>query len=75
MLELREYCGRDGRYLFGKWFDRLSSEAARRVTTALYRMRLGNLSNVKGVDGGVFECRIDFGPGYVCTSAKTARRS
>ena len=24
----------------------------------------GNLSNVKGVGAGVFECRIDFGPGY-----------
>jgi putative addiction module killer protein len=64
MLELREYRGRDGRYLFGEWFDRLNSEAARRVTTALYRLGLGNFSNVKGVGSGVFEYRIDFGPGY-----------
>ena len=34
------------------------------MTTALYRLALGNFSNVKGVGGGVFECRIDFGPGY-----------
>jgi putative addiction module killer protein len=45
-------------------FDRLNSDAARRVTTALYRLGLGNFSNVTGVGGGVFECRIDFGPGY-----------
>jgi len=64
MLELREYRGRDGRCLLGEWFDRLNSEAARRVTTALYRLGLGNFSNVKGVGSGVFECRIDFGPGY-----------
>ena len=32
--------------------------------TALYRLGLGNFSNVKGVGSGVFECRIDFGPGY-----------
>jgi len=62
MIEIREYLGPDGRNLFGVWFDRLNSEAARRVTTALYQLRLGNFSNVKGVGGGVFECRIDFGP-------------
>jgi putative addiction module killer protein len=28
------------------------------------RLRDGNLSNVKGVGGGVLEYRIDFGPGY-----------
>ena len=27
-------------------------------------MGLGNFSNVKGVGSGVYECRIDFGPGY-----------
>ena len=35
-----------------------------RATTALYRMEMGNLSNARGVDGGVLEYRIDFGPGY-----------
>jgi putative addiction module killer protein len=34
------------------------------VTTAVRRLELGNLSNVKEVGGGVFEYRIDFGPGY-----------
>jgi len=64
MIQIREYLGTDDRNYFGRWFDRLNSEAARRVTTALYRLALGNLSNVKGVGGGVFEYRIDFGPGY-----------
>ena len=31
---------------------------------ALRRLELGNVSNVKGVGAGVFEHRIDFGPGY-----------
>jgi putative addiction module killer protein len=64
MIEILESLGRDGRNLFGEWFDRLNSDAARRVTTALYRLGLGNFSNVKSVGGGVFEYRIDFGPGY-----------
>ena len=28
------------------------------------RLELGNFSNVKGVGSGVFEYRVDFGPGY-----------
>jgi len=34
------------------------------VATAVIRMQHGNLSNTKGVGRGVFEARIDFGPGY-----------
>lgn len=34
------------------------------MTTALYRMEQGNVSNVKAVGQGVAEYRIDFGPGY-----------
>ena len=34
------------------------------VATAVHRMEQGNFSNVKGVGAGVYEYRIDFGPGY-----------
>ena len=34
------------------------------MTTTLIRMEQGNLSGVKGAGGGIFESRIDFGPGY-----------
>ncbi len=64
VIDVREYLGKDGRSPFGEWFDGLANEAARRVSTALYRLGLGNLSNVKGVGSGVFEYRIDSGPGY-----------
>ena len=53
-----------GRSAFSRWFDTLNAEAAAKVTTALYRIGQGNFSNVGGVGGGVFEYRIDFGPGY-----------
>jgi putative addiction module killer protein len=46
------------------WFKTLKAREAARVTTALYRIEQGNFSNVKGVGSGVFEHRIDFGPGY-----------
>ncbi len=31
---------------------------------AIYRLAQGNFSNVKGVGAGVFEYRVEFGPGY-----------
>jgi len=58
------YIDATGRSTFTRWFETLNAEAAARVTTALYRMGQGNFSNVEGVGGGVFEYRIDFGPGY-----------
>jgi putative addiction module killer protein len=61
---VREYLDSSGRSPFARWFDGLNAPAAARVTTALTRMEGGNFSNVKGVGAGVFECRIDFGPGY-----------
>ncbi len=63
MVEIRKYSDQNHRSPFGEWFRGLNSEAARKVT-ALYRMGLGNFSNVKSVGGGVLEYKIDFGPGY-----------
>jgi putative addiction module killer protein len=63
-IKVVEYLDARGQSPFARWFDDLNAEAAARVTTALYRMGQGNFSNVKGVGGGVFEYRIDFGPGY-----------
>jgi putative addiction module killer protein len=46
------------------WFDQLDIKAATRIANALSRLGQGNLSEVKGVGGGVLERRVDFGPGY-----------
>lgn len=64
MAEMREYLDELGNSPYAKWFDRLNAEAAAKVSTALYRMEAGNFSHVKGVGAGVFEVKIDFGPGY-----------
>ena len=65
MITIREYIDdHDGRSPYAKWFDRLNAPAAAKVATAIVRMEQGNLSNSKGIGKGVFECRIDFGPGY-----------
>jgi len=64
MVDVSEYLDAGGRSPFGEWRSRLNAEARRKVSIALYRVGLGNFSNVKGVGAGVFECRIHFGPGY-----------
>src|ERR1700731_3624194 len=64
MVDIREYHDRGGRSPFREWNGRLNAEAARKVTTALYRVGLGNFSNAKSVGAGVYECKINFGPGY-----------
>ena len=64
MIEVREYLDAEGNSPYAKWFDRLNATAAAKVATATHRMGQGNFSNVKGVGAGVYEYRIDFGPGY-----------
>ena len=64
MVDVREFLDAGERSPFHEWRSRLNVEARRKVTIALYRVGLGNFSNVKSVGAGVFECRINFGPGY-----------
>lgn len=63
-IRVVEYLDLQGKSPFARWFEGLNSEAAAKVTTALYRLAQGNFSSVKGAGSGVFEYRIDFGPGY-----------
>lgn len=34
------------------------------MTVAIYRLEAGNFSAAKGAGSGIFELRLDFGPGY-----------
>ncbi len=52
----------------------MNSQAAAKAATALTRLALGNVSNVKGVGSGVLELRIDFGPGYRVYFGKDGER-
>ncbi len=63
-MTVLEYLDRSGSSRFAAWFRNLDAAAAAKVTTALRRLELGHFSNVKDVGAGVFEYRIDSGPGY-----------
>ena len=61
---VQEYLTADGSSPFSSWFAKLDAVAAAKVTVALTRLEMGNTSSLKGIGGGLVECRIDHGPGY-----------
>ena len=64
MIIIKEYIDSYGRSPFARWFNKLNTQAALKVNTYITRIENGNFSQVKGVGSGVYECRIDWGPGY-----------
>ena len=54
----------NGHVPFDDWFDSLADPRTQAVVTSrITRLRSGNLGDHKSLGGGVFELRIDFGPG------------
>jgi putative addiction module killer protein len=74
MFELRGYVDEQGKKRFAIWFGSLDAIAAAKVTMALTRIGRGNFSNTKSVGAGVFEYKIDFGPGYRIYFGKDGER-
>ena len=64
MIEVKEYVDEFDRSPFADWFNSLHAQAASKVATAVARIEMGNLSNLKSVGAGVHEYRINAGPGY-----------
>ena len=55
MIKIVEYLTDDGDSSFAKWFYKLDGQAAVKVTKALTKIELGNLSNLKFLKSGVHE--------------------
>jgi putative component of toxin-antitoxin plasmid stabilization module len=51
-VQILEYLDVAGDSPYRDWFESLDAQAAAKVTVALTRIELGNLSNVKGVGAG-----------------------
>src|SRR5438309_1197119 len=59
------YVTHTGSVPFEEWLLRLRDAQARaRIRARLARVRLGNIGDAHTVGGGVWELRIDYGPGY-----------
>lgn len=64
MYELRRYVTRAGKEPLGQWFRGLRDKALRaRMEARLARLALGHFGDCKPIRDGVWELRIDAGPG------------
>ena len=62
-FEIKEYT-ESGHSPFADWFNSLDAVAAARVDKYVRRLEAGNFGAAKALNGGIFELRLDFGPGY-----------
>jgi putative addiction module killer protein len=63
-VEVRQHVDSTGRNQFARWFVDLPEEAQARIVSTLGRLGNGNTSSMKGIGSGLFEIRVDYGPGY-----------
>jgi len=64
-FSIEYYLTENNRKPFKEWLDGLKDVAARsKIRIRLDRVRLGNLGNNRSVGNGVYELKVDYGPGY-----------
>jgi putative addiction module killer protein len=65
MKEIRQYQSVGGHIPFAEWLTALrDSHAKQAIAARIVRIQAGNRGDWKPVGAGVFELRIDTGPGY-----------
>lgn len=65
MYKLKHYTTITGVDLFAQWLDSLrDQQASARIAARLLRLQNGNFGDCRAVGEGVWELRIDWGPGY-----------
>jgi putative addiction module killer protein len=65
MVEIRYYVTRAGVNAVDQWIRSLKNEPTEaRIYARIERLRKGNPGDSKSLGGGLFELRVDTGPGY-----------
>jgi putative addiction module killer protein len=64
-VEVLRYVDPLGREVFSEWFARIRDKRTRaKIAVRLTRLTAGNFGDCKPLRAGVWELRIDWGPGY-----------
>ena len=65
MCRIEHYLTDSGKDVFQDWLESLRDRQAQaRIAVRLARLSAGNLGDCKPVGDGVWELRLDWGPGY-----------
>ena len=65
VVEIRHYVNIVGRDIFDEWLTELADLRARaKIAARINRLAVGNFGDCKPLGRGLYEFRIDWGPGY-----------
>ncbi len=72
--EIRRYVTANGTDIVGEWLAGLKDVRTRaKIVARIDRLAAGNFGDCKSLHGGLYELRIDWGPGYRVYYATVAR--
>lgn len=64
-VEIRHYITRSGKDAFDDWFSELTEiRAQAKIAARINRLAAGNFGDCKALGQGLYELRIDWGPGF-----------
>ncbi len=65
MIEVRHYLSRAGKDVFDDWLTQLADlHAQAKIASRINRVAAGNFGDCKPLRPGLYELRVDWGPGY-----------
>jgi putative addiction module killer protein len=65
VVEVRHYIDRSGKDVFDEWLTELADRRTQaRIAVRIDRLAAGNFGDCKSLSRGLYELRIDWGPGY-----------
>jgi putative addiction module killer protein len=76
VIEIRHYISPAGRDLFDEWLSQLGDPRTQaKIAVRINRLAAGNTGDCKPLRDGLWELRIDWGPGYRIYYALTGKES
>jgi len=74
VIKIRHYVSRAGKDIFDDWLTQLAGARAQaKIAARINRLAAGNFGDCKSLRQGLYELRVDWGPGYRVYCATVGR--